>query len=178
MTATGLSTAWPPGVPGPALANGVGFACSMVKASDVTDGLSNTFLIGEKNLWSDAYLNGDDGGDDEFALQGFDSDNYRFANDYSHCPGCTPYDLCRALTRTRPATTIAIRFGSAHLVGFNMALCDGSVRMVNYSDRLHDLQPPLQPPRRPGYRLQEGILRRRFSFSNATTRWTLSNAFK
>ena len=26
MTVTGLSTAWPPGVPGPAVANGVGFA--------------------------------------------------------------------------------------------------------------------------------------------------------
>ena len=53
----------------------------MIKAGDVTDGLSNTFLVGEKNLWPDNYETGEDGGDDEWALQGFDSDNYRTASD-------------------------------------------------------------------------------------------------
>ena len=104
MTTTSLITAWPAGVPPPALANGVGYALSMVRASDVTDGLSNTFLIGEKNLWPDAYYNGDDGGDDEFALQGFDYDNYRFAGDYSQCPGCTQYDTTPGPIPTLPAT--------------------------------------------------------------------------
>ena len=65
MADTSLSGPWPQGVPGPALANGVGAAMSMTKASEVTDGLSNTFLIGEKNLWPDGYDNGYDGGDDE-----------------------------------------------------------------------------------------------------------------
>ena len=102
----GVSSAWPQGVPGPASANGVGFALSMVKASDVTDGLSNTYLLGEKNLWADAYQNGSDGGDDEFALEGFDYDNYRFASDYSHCPGRTSYGLRRAPMQILPATTM------------------------------------------------------------------------
>ena len=113
MTTTSLITAWPAGVPPPALANGVGFALSMVRAGDVTDGLSNTFLIGEKSLWPDAYYNGDDGGDDEFALQGFDYDNYRFAGDYSQCPGCTQYDTTPGPHPDTPGYAYDIRFGSA-----------------------------------------------------------------
>jgi prepilin-type N-terminal cleavage/methylation domain-containing protein len=133
MSTTGLSSAWPQGVPGPALANGVGFAMSMVKAADITDGLSYTFLIGEKNLWPDGYLNGYDGGDDEFALQGYDYDNYRFAQDYSQCPGCTQYGLPPGPQPDTPGYGYDLSFGSAHLAGFNMAVCDGSVRMVNYT---------------------------------------------
>ena len=133
MTTTNLSSAWPQGVPPPALANGVGFALSMIRTSDISDGLSNTFLVGEKNLWPDGYLDGDDGGDDEFALQGYDYDNYRFAGDYSQCPGCTQYDDTPGPQPDRPGYPCDLSFGSAHLVGCNMSLCDGSVRMVNYS---------------------------------------------
>jgi hypothetical protein len=132
MTTTALSPYWPGGAPGPARANGVGFALSMIKASDVTDGLSNTFLVGEKNMDPDHYTDGDQGGDDEWALQGFDTDNYRFANDYSDCPGCTVYDLEGPHADT-PGYEFGNSFGGPHLVGFNMALCDGSVRMVNYT---------------------------------------------
>jgi prepilin-type N-terminal cleavage/methylation domain-containing protein len=132
-TTTALSPYWPQGVPGPARANGVSFAVSMIKAGDVTDGLSNTFLLGEKNLWPDAYDNGNDGGDDEWALAGFDYDTYRFAGDYSHCAGCTQWDTTPGPHPDTPGYPYDLSFGSAHRVGFNMAQCDGSVRMVNYT---------------------------------------------
>jgi prepilin-type N-terminal cleavage/methylation domain-containing protein len=136
---TVLSPYWPSGVPGPAMANGVSFVVSMIAVSDVTDGLSNTYLLGEKNLCPDAYDNGMDGGDDGFALQGCDYETYRFANDYSNCHdstgrACTQYGTPSGPFPDRPGDfTHALSFGSAHLAGFNMALCDGSVRMVDYA---------------------------------------------
>ena len=128
-----LGAAWPQGYPGPARANGVSFALSMIKAGDVTDGLSNTFLVGEKNLWPDNYETGEDGGDDEWALQGFDSDNYRTASDDSDCPGCSGGQDPIGPHPDTPGYAYSGSFGSAHLAGVNMALCDGSVRMVSYT---------------------------------------------
>ena len=60
---TQLSPYWPQGVPGPARANGVSFAMSMIGANDVTDGLSNTYLLGEKNIDADHYTDGLQAGD-------------------------------------------------------------------------------------------------------------------
>ena len=71
---------WPAGVYGPATATGVSFAVSMIRASDVTDGLSSTYLLGEKNIDCDHYTDGNQGGDNEWALAGFDYDTYRFAD--------------------------------------------------------------------------------------------------
>jgi hypothetical protein len=65
---------------------GVSFAVSMIRASDVTDGLSSTYLLGEKNVCSDHYTDGMLGGGDEWALAGFDYDTYRFA-DHDLKPG-------------------------------------------------------------------------------------------
>ena len=96
---------WPQGIPGPARANGVSFALSMIKAGDVTDGLSNTYLLGEKSLWSDHYTDGYSGGDNEFALQGFDTDNYRFANDYTTAKAALCMKHRQALIRTRLGMT-------------------------------------------------------------------------
>ena len=57
--------------------NGVSFLRSEVKPEDVTDGLGETYMIGEKYLNPDQYANGHDFGDNETAMSGFDNDNNR-----------------------------------------------------------------------------------------------------
>jgi len=137
-TTLSQSVLWPPGVLGPAKANGVSFALSMIRAGDVTDGLSNTYLLGEKTLCPDWYEVGDDAGDNAFAIAGFDYNTYRFANDYSNCfdgsgNPCTQWSGPGPYPDTPGDPTHCMCFGSAHFTGFNMAFCDGSVRVSNYS---------------------------------------------
>jgi prepilin-type N-terminal cleavage/methylation domain-containing protein/prepilin-type processing-associated H-X9-DG protein len=109
--------------------NGVCFWTSMVKAKDIRDGAAHTYLIGEKYMNRDHYLDSFEYADDSPIFGGFDWDFYRWG--IGNRPpmrdqrGSTNYDL----------------FGSAHASTFNMAFCDGSVRSMNYDiDRFtHEL---------------------------------------
>jgi prepilin-type processing-associated H-X9-DG protein len=104
----------------------------------VTDGLSNTYLLGEKNLCPDAYESAEDAGDNVFAIAGFHYDTYRFANDYSNCfdgkgtPGSN-WSGPGPFVDTPGDYTHCVCFGSAHFTDFNMAFCDGSVRATDYN---------------------------------------------
>jgi prepilin-type N-terminal cleavage/methylation domain-containing protein/prepilin-type processing-associated H-X9-DG protein len=98
---------------------GICFQRSVVKMCEITDGTSNTYLVGDKYINADSYFNGQDGGDDQAALSGDDAD----VNGWTHVPPM----------RDIPGVWLFPTFGGAHAVGFNMAFCDGSVRMVNYS---------------------------------------------
>ena len=90
---------------------------SMVAYRQVTDGLSNTLLLGEKNLYFEAYELGTTGlGDNENLYVGFGRDNCRSTND-------VPFPD----SQRKPDS-----FGSAHSVGAHMAFADGSVRSVSY----------------------------------------------
>jgi prepilin-type N-terminal cleavage/methylation domain-containing protein/prepilin-type processing-associated H-X9-DG protein len=144
---TAPSPNWPAGVYGPATATGVSFAVSMIRAGDVTDGLSSTYLLGEKNMDPDHYTDGNQGGDDEWALAGFDYDTYRFA-DHDVKPGAIYASGDKRLGTINytswsqnmpgpypdtPGYEYGLSFGGAHLAGVNMAMCDGSVRMIGYS---------------------------------------------
>ena len=53
---------------------GVMFPGSQVTSEGVSDGLSNTYMAGEKYLPPDDYSNGQDGGDNENAFMGFNAD--------------------------------------------------------------------------------------------------------
>jgi prepilin-type N-terminal cleavage/methylation domain-containing protein len=102
---------------------GVIYLRSEVKMCDITDGTSNTYMLGEKYLTPDNYFNGGDGADNESMYNGFDNDNQRttYADTY-HKP-----------MQDTPGWLNTLNFGSAHAAGCMMALCDGSVQMINYS---------------------------------------------
>ncbi len=101
------------------LATGVVYCGSLIKMADVTDGTSHTYLAGEKYLNPDSYTTGTDTGDNEAALVGDNEDIVRWTY-YSPQPDT-------------PGAGFAELFGSAHAVGFHMALCDGSVHFINYT---------------------------------------------
>jgi hypothetical protein len=103
-------------------ASGIVYTGSLIKIADVTDGASNTYLLGEKALNPDTYATGTDPGDNESALIGDNPDITRNTN--------PSYGLLMADTPGYYGGNI---FGSAHVAGFQMAMCDGSVQMMRYS---------------------------------------------
>jgi hypothetical protein len=100
-------------------ANGVIFCGSMIRFADITDGASNTYLLGEKYVNPDYYASGEDPGDNAAALVG---DNQNVAR----------WTLSPPL-KDKPGHSAPWQFGSAHPVGFQMAFCDGSVQLVHFS---------------------------------------------
>ena len=76
---------------------GIIYVGSLIKIADITDGTSNTYLLGEKYLDPDNYANGNDAGDNEDAMMGFNQD-------IGACtmPGCLP-------AKTDPAGAMAFR---------------------------------------------------------------------
>ncbi len=109
--------------------DGISYTLSTVKMSDVTDGTSNTYMLGEKYFNADHYLDGQDGIDNNPIYGGFDWDWHRWV--------CEP-DSSGNWVGAPPLPDQSgydnyYRFGSAHATGLNMAFCDGSVRSINYT---------------------------------------------
>ena len=107
-----------PFVSDPAPGNGVSYGCSMVTMAHITDGASNTYLIGEKYVVTDAYYNGDEGTSDMSPYAGHDPNNCRWG-------ATAPY-------QDRSGLYAITSFGSAHPGSLNMAFCDGSVQSISY----------------------------------------------
>lgn len=96
---------------------GIVFQHSELKVSAVTDGTSSTYMVGEKHLNPDLYDTGEPNDDDDSAFVGFDN------------------DTCHLTTLYPRQDTPGLQwmsFGSVHPGGFHMAMCDGSVQVVNY----------------------------------------------
>ena len=111
--------------------NGVGCQRSRVKFCEITDGTTNTYLLGEKYLEPSYYLtvadDAADGADDQAAVCGDDADIWRFT-------GVATYPWTSGPPRQdQPGYFGGVGFGSAHAVGLNMALCDGSVQRISYT---------------------------------------------
>ncbi len=107
------------------VATGVVYCGSLIKMADVTDGTSNTYLAGEKNINADDYATGLDPGDNEAALVGDNPDTSRWS-------GASPSTMWPPWPDTPGYDDYGV-FGSAHANGFQMAFCDGSVQMINYT---------------------------------------------
>jgi prepilin-type N-terminal cleavage/methylation domain-containing protein/prepilin-type processing-associated H-X9-DG protein len=102
--------------------NGIVFWTSMVRPKDVRDGTAHTYLVGEKYLNPDHYLDSYGYDDDSPIFGGFDWDFYRWGVNL-------PLRDQRGYTSQNNASDI---WGSAHAASFNMAFCDGSARSITY----------------------------------------------
>jgi prepilin-type N-terminal cleavage/methylation domain-containing protein/prepilin-type processing-associated H-X9-DG protein len=100
---------------------GISYAQSEIDISDISDGTTNTYLIGEKYLRPDDYATGNDPADDFGMYEGCAFDTYRWSP-----AGYTP-------RKDTPGLQITGAFGSAHSGGCIFVFCDGSVKSVSYS---------------------------------------------
>jgi prepilin-type N-terminal cleavage/methylation domain-containing protein/prepilin-type processing-associated H-X9-DG protein len=112
---------------------GVIFLRSAAKERDVIDGMSNTYLCGEKFCNPDCYRSGQNtSGDDQGWDEAYDYDNYRFVYWGNPHSQLSTNSFLPPL-RDRPGVDDTNIFGSAHATTFNMAMCDGSVHSVRYT---------------------------------------------
>ncbi|MBX3435162.1 MAG: DUF1559 domain-containing protein [Pirellulales bacterium] len=104
------------------------------RVAQISDGTSNTMMIGEKYVYQQHYDGrGNDPSDDRGWLDGWDPDTMRstMAQPLSDgvwrslCAADNPADRSRLYNQT-------YMFGSAHSAGFNSAFADGSVRSISY----------------------------------------------
>ena len=91
--------------------------------TDITDGLSNTLLVAEKQCHLTVL--GSAGGDNEaWNNSGWDQDMARFAEALPQPDDQHP--------TSASSTFWSVRFGSSHPGAFNAAMADGSVRSIRY----------------------------------------------
>jgi len=104
--------------PAPGGYNGVCFRASRTTIVQISNGTSNTVLLGEKQMCILNYLTGTDGGDNECIYVGMDNDTGR-TTFFPPLPDSL-------------AAVDSLHFGSSHPQGLNVAYCDGSVQWVGY----------------------------------------------
>ncbi|MGQ0601068.1 MAG: DUF1559 family PulG-like putative transporter [Anaerolineales bacterium] len=131
---------------------GVVYYRSEIGPEKISDGLANTYLIGEKYMDPMTYADIHDVpeyarlGDNQSAWAGFEWDNQRVAWQ----PEASKKQDCYQPQQDSGAVCPAIwAFGSAHGGSMNMAFCDGSVQQISY-----DVDPEVH--RRSANRFDEG----------------------
>lgn len=111
------SYAWP----SDANADGLSFWRSEIAPSQITDGLSNTYLLGEKNMASDRYNSYSNPGDAQCMFNGHHNNNARYAGP------------AFPLVRDTPGSLSERNFGGPHAAGCQFVFCDGSVRLISFT---------------------------------------------
>ena len=100
---------------------GICYQRSEVTFAQISDGTSNTYMVGEKYLCSDVYTTGTDWGDDLGMYQGHDIDVLRWTTE-TLLP-----------VPDQPGMTAHCTFGGPHPSGVQFVFADGSVHMILYS---------------------------------------------
>ena len=101
--------------------NGVCYERSEVSMAEVTDGSSNTYMVGEKYLNPDHYATGSDPSDDWSMYSGHQDDQFRVTN------------VEWPPKRDQPGLTDRCSFGSNHSGIWQVVLCDSSVRPISFT---------------------------------------------
>lgn len=112
------------------LATGICNFRSEVNMKSVTDGTSNTYLVGEKWMETDSYETGLSRGDGEPAFTGNNADTIRMTWIGTDPANFALWGLAPD-TDTQNENRNRFKFGSAHN-GVNMAFCDSSVRFMGF----------------------------------------------
>jgi prepilin-type processing-associated H-X9-DG protein len=108
---------------------GIVFQRSEVTMGEISDGTTNTYLVGEKYVNADLYTTGTDPADNESMYAGFDNDNQRATY---YVPGSSGLNRAYQPRMDTPGLTLPDAFGSAHSAAFNAVFCDGSVHSITY----------------------------------------------
>jgi prepilin-type N-terminal cleavage/methylation domain-containing protein/prepilin-type processing-associated H-X9-DG protein len=112
---------------------GICFARSEIRIAEITDGTSNTLMVAEKFLRSNGYDLGAVAGEDQNAYAGYQSDQFRSTEPSASLDHHNPSQDFAAVSTDQDEVERTDRwFGSAHPAGFNAAMCDGSVQILNY----------------------------------------------
>lgn len=98
--------------------NGIVHPQSVVRLRDVTDGLTNTYLVGEKCISPEHYLDGRTVGDKRTMYMGANQEINRWGF-------VTPRR--DSVDEQGPSA-----WGSPHVSGFNIVFCDGSLHVISY----------------------------------------------
>lgn len=118
-------------VSGEYVMTGISFERSIIPIRQISDGISKTYLVGERYVPQIDYMTGLSIGDNETWCTGFNNDNYRKTGRLDEKTGnileLTPIPDAKLAAVDSPG-----RFGAAHPAGWNASFCDGSVRTVTY----------------------------------------------
>ena len=114
---------------------------SRIRPSDISDGTSKTYMLGEKFISPDYYESLPKNetqkspsyyADNQGAWSGFEWDNHRVAWNPAHAFGNDPQNFQPRQDQAGIDNPTMLAFGSAHAGGLNMVMCDGSVQTVSY----------------------------------------------
>lgn len=108
------------------LGNGIIFVRSEYKFRQITDGATNTYLVGEKYLAPNRYEDGISLGDNQGPFQ-CERDSVRWTE-----PALSASDPGLPPLQDTLGADLTYNFGSAHSGGFFMSFCDGSVHRIAY----------------------------------------------